>query len=245
MTAARRWEQPFLPPGALDAAFEPLTTPALFARVQAAAEAHAAALGLGIEALTERGLTWMLARFRMRVRETLPETRRLVVTTWPSGSERLLALREFVVANPATPDEPFAVATSGWLLVGVDSRRPVRPGPFVDHLAVDKHVLSLRGKRLDRPTHIDWVHRMAVNQGDIDLNGHVSSTRYLEWAETALAHEAPLRGPWHEVEIDYISEVLAGQHVRTEGAANPDGSQAVAIVREEDGAIVAIARIRA
>jgi acyl-ACP thioesterase len=122
----------------------------------------------------------------------------------------------------------------------------VRPGPFVEHLSLDQHVLDLPGKRLAAPESTGWKHTCAVRQEDIDFNGHVTNTRYLTWIEEALLRKAGFEGLLSHLEIDFVSEVLAGEHVSV--GASREGSQdawSVLMVREEDGATVAVARVRA
>ena len=106
--------------------------PALCNWLQDAAGDHASALAWGMEALHAKSLTWVLARLHLRI-ERLPAWREeLVVSTWPCGVHRVLAVRDFGIHSG---DDTVAVATSGWVLVDTATRRPVRPGPQLQAIA--------------------------------------------------------------------------------------------------------------
>jgi len=99
--------------------------PALCDWLQEAAGNHAHHLGWAIDTLQSGGLTWVLSRLHVAVAR-MPAWRECVtVETWPKGAARAFAVREFRVT-----DESGAVivaATSGWLLLDLATRRPVRP----------------------------------------------------------------------------------------------------------------------
>jgi medium-chain acyl-[acyl-carrier-protein] hydrolase len=54
------------------------------------------------------------------------------ISTWPSGAQRLFALRDFELQDK--DNQAVAVAVSAWLVLDVQKRRPVRIAPFVERL---------------------------------------------------------------------------------------------------------------
>ena len=69
-------------------AFGVLAVPALTGFLMEAAGLHANRLGVGLEALMEKGATWVLARQRLEIPVAIRLGDVLVVETWPTGIER-------------------------------------------------------------------------------------------------------------------------------------------------------------
>ncbi len=93
--------------------------------LQEAAGNHAAHLGWSVHDLGARGQTWVLARLRLHLARPISWGETVRVTTWPAGTHRLFALRDFRVVD-ANGDE-VAAATTSWMLMQLATRRPVRP----------------------------------------------------------------------------------------------------------------------
>src|SRR5512138_796949 len=85
-------------------AFGHLAAPALTDFLAEAAGRHASALGVGLEPLMARGLTWVLARQRVEILRSARLHEEVEVETWPSGVDRLAALRDFRVRGPDGAD---------------------------------------------------------------------------------------------------------------------------------------------
>src|SRR5512147_1202378 len=96
-------------------AFGTLAVPALAGYLQEIAGAHATELGVGLEALRARGLTWVLARLRLEIARLPRLGETIEIATWPSGIERVAARREFLVRG--ADGEVHAKATSVWYVV--------------------------------------------------------------------------------------------------------------------------------
>ena len=92
--------------------------------LQEAAEFNAVELGFDTESMLKQALTWMLVRLQLRVGR-VPSGRTLIrAESWPSAVESRFAKRDFRLWwNDAA--EPFAVASSAWLLIDVNRKRPV------------------------------------------------------------------------------------------------------------------------
>ncbi len=104
----------------------PLKVFALTNFFQEAAGDHAAALGIGMEALAPRGRTWMLSRIDLRMDGTPAPGDRVEVLTWPAGTKGIFALRDLVLRD-AVSRAVFARAVYAYLVVDVEARKPLRP----------------------------------------------------------------------------------------------------------------------
>jgi len=200
--------------------------------LQEAAGNHARSLGWGIEQLGAEQLTWVLARLHLRL-DRLPAWRDEVsVTTWPAGVDRLYAVREFrVEAGPGA----CGVATTGWVLLHVGRRRPVRPPATLAALGREGPGRALADpfEPLDPPAAVEHEQHFTVRFGDVDLNRHANNVRLIGWALETLPLDV-LDRPLAELEIDFRSEARLGATIRA--IADPVAGDAAAFRHRLDGA---------
>src|SRR5512133_1850997 len=216
-------------------AFGALAVPALSGYLSEVAGLHAAELGVGLDALMARGLTWVLVRQRIEnpVPVVLGDT--IEIETWPSGIDRLAAVREFVVRRGA---EEVARATTEWLVLDLATRKPVRPAEVLDARfprETRAPAVPLSPGKLPDLRAWDFQKRFHVRYSDIDVNLHVTNTSYVAWATEALPRDLWLSSRLATVEVHFIAETHHGAAILSRLAATGDGAFAHAIVREEDG----------
>ncbi len=216
-------------------AFGALAVPALSGYLSEVAGLHAAELGVGLDALMARGLTWVLVRQRIEnpVPVTLGDT--IEIETWPSGIDRLAALREFVVRRGG---EEVARATTQWFVLDVATRKPVRPAEVLDaRFPREPRVAAVplsHGKLPDLRAW-DYQRRFHVRYSDIDVNLHVTNTSYVAWAMEAVPRALWQGSRIASVEVQFIAETRHGSAILSRVATAAGGACAHAIVREEDG----------
>ena len=202
---------------------------------------HAAALGWGAADLRLRGLSWVLSRLTLDV-DALPAWQKeAVVSTWPSGAHRLWALREFRLSDPA--GAVFAKATSGWLIVRLDSKRPSRPPEELAPLsaAFPPRLIDDRFDDLVSPSATAGGPSFTVRRFDLDLNGHANNVALVRWLLESLPPERgslalPLR-----TRIELRAECFEGDLLKAR-VDREGGVVRHSLVREADGREVARAR---
>ena len=106
--------------------FKPLSLANYF---QEAAGDHAAKLGIGMDDMFPRGLTWMLSRIDIKAERLPSKGDRVTVKTWPSGTSKVFALRYMELLDEA--GNLMAGALYEYLIVDFNSRRIVRPEKFI------------------------------------------------------------------------------------------------------------------
>jgi medium-chain acyl-[acyl-carrier-protein] hydrolase len=215
-------------------AFGTLAVPALSGYLGEVAGLHAAELGVGLEALMAKGLTWVLVRQSLLnpVPVTLGET--IEIETWPSGLDRLAAIRDFVVRRADGAE--VARATTHWFVLDLATRRPVRPAEVLD-ARFPRHprpAVAPPSTRLRELAAWEREKRFHVRYGDIDVNLHVTNTSYVAWAMEAVSREVWQSSRVAAVEVQYLAEAHHGAAILSRLAATGEGTFSHAIVREED-----------
>ena len=217
-------------------AFGALAVPALSGYLQEIAGRHAAELGVGLDGLRARGLTWVLARQRLELLREVALGDTLTIETWPSGLDRLAATREFVARRG--DGEEAARATTLWYVLDVATRRVVRPDEVLDPALPRERtpsVVPIPHAKLPELSHWELQKRFHVRYADIDTNLHVTNASYLEWAVEAMPIELWRGSRLALVEVQYLAEGRYGAAILSRVARTGPDAYAHAVVTEEDG----------
>lgn len=133
------------------------------------------------------------------------------VITWPSRrTAGARAWREFEIVSAA--GETLVEAATVWLIVDLQSRRPVRLPRFLLSLDFPARDTRIRFEKMpEREAAPDHVIHRTVALEDLDINEHVNNTAYIGWAE-ALARWDRMR----RLQADYLGEALLGERIAIE-----------------------------
>jgi medium-chain acyl-[acyl-carrier-protein] hydrolase len=171
-------------------------------------------LGFGFGDLSQLHLFWVLRNLTVESYRPVRWSEELVVETWPKNIDGILYLRDFVVRDRM--GEVVARATSGWLAVDRTTKRPKRFNSeqleYFTHLK-EKHSLSYSPERLGEVSGNDEFF-VKPTFFDIDLNRHVTSTRYIDWMVDTLPIDLLLGSHPVKLSINYLKETMLGDSIR-------------------------------
>ncbi len=184
----------------------------LMQHLQESAAIHAEQLGFGYNRLNQIDSYWVLSNFAIQI-DRLPQWNdEVTIRTWPSGSTRAIATREFV-GKDQRGSELFR-AGSEWMVLTRQKNRPknlMRLG--LDLPKSEPKALSEKLNRLEPRNDYTEVQRVRVPHSSIDLNGHVNNTEYVRWGIDALRRAFQLKSNLHFVRANYLSEVFEGDEL--------------------------------
>lgn len=181
--------------------------------MQDAARCHAAALGVSVGDLMKEGKTWVLSRMALAV-DAFPGEHDIVrVQTWPSGGKGLFALRDFVLTTAGKG--VLAAGVSAWLVIDIDTRRPVRIAPFLVRIQSEDigHALSCPLDKLPDCGKPEIRRCFSVRYRDLDLNQHVNNVSSIEWVLESLPADWRQARLFSGIEINFLGEAFAGDQV--------------------------------
>lgn len=177
--------------------------------LQDAASEHAKLLGFGWDNLDSADCLWVLSKMRIRFQRTLTKKlKRFTLYTWPLSPTRFFAERCFV----AVDDEGETVfqATSVWLVIDRFTRHIVssdRLKQIYDCDFDDAHCDVLpEFARIRRDESFAFVYDKTIRRSDLDVNGHVNNTNYVNYALDVLSPNQSVS----ELEIVYQKELMLG-----------------------------------
>jgi acyl-ACP thioesterase len=157
---------------------------------QEIAARHASAVGIGVEDLLERGMTWVLRRYRINVRDC-SQGREITVKTWFEPRRNLMSVRAFEAFSHLGVS--IADAWSAWIVLDLKKMRPVRLDralPQAYFAATDPTGERIDDKLPESDGACDYESVFDVRRRELDLNGHANHTAYLDWALESVPDEA-------------------------------------------------------
>jgi acyl-ACP thioesterase len=211
-----------------------LTLGAAFGFFQEIAISHAAELGVGRDAFATAGHAWVLSRIAVFMERRPHYGDHVTVESWPRGAERLFARRDYAIR-----DDMGAALVRGrgnWLILDIETRRPLRAKDTMDRLPQNEGVdaLAVAAPALamgeDARAMTQWGQRRA-GYSDIDYYGHVNNARYIEWIQDMVDPGLLDSAEQLRLDVNYLSEVRPGETVELWSAAinaeMPPGGSAV------------------
>jgi len=181
--------------------------------LQDAAGKHAHKLGVAVQNMLDENGIWALSRLAVRMDSYPVWGEQIKVQTWPSGTHKLFAYRDFCMTD--MNDRTFGSALAAWLVIDAVTRKPVRIKPIFDkfNLAVpDREGLSNLDKLPGLDNH-EYERQFSVRYSDIDINQHVNTVSYIEWVIESIPDEIHNTCILAELEINFLAETFFGEQV--------------------------------
>ena len=179
---------------------------------QEVAGQHCNLLSVDYDTLAQKRMFWAVIRHRVQVTRLPLRGETIRVETWPMPTTRV-AFPRSVVAYDEEGKECFR-SISLWVLMDLDTRNMILPGK--SGISV---VGTLRGTELAAPNSLvpkslNASLSRSVCFTDLDRNGHMNNTRYLDWIDDLLPSEFHRQHEIREFTVCYLSEAREGQELQ-------------------------------
>jgi acyl-ACP thioesterase len=222
-----------------------LSIPALFGLFQEVAWEHATLNSFGYEDLLKQGYFWALSRIKVQVNRMPLWTETFNLTTWPSGTEGLFALRDYQIRD--SNGNNLVSASSSWLVVDIKTRRPQRLDTFKNVMPICTEIRATSGnaERIDLPAGSPIFSSNEVSKiSDIDVNGHINNTKYVEWAVNSFPLSVYKEMNIREVDVNFLAEGFCGEKFSVNNFNLEKDGHTIVVTREQDNRNSAIIRLK-
>ena len=224
-----------------------LSVPTLMNWMQESANRNAIEYGIGIDALAQQQLGWMLMRFRLKMHHYPRYGESIRVVTYPTVVEKYFIYRDFRVL--ADDDTLLAEATSTWLVFDL-TKRAMAPLPgFIRQLSVPENVdpfpkLALKPDFSTTPWPQAGQQQSAVTVGwySIDQNQHVNNVAYIHWLLEAIDKTTLQTRKLVELDVIYRTESHWQDQLLIQSVPGEPDATLHRIVQAETGREVLLAR---
>ena len=198
--------------------------------VQEVAGQHFNRISMDYDSLAQRGMFWAITRQKVQITRLPCRGETIRLETWPMPTTRV-AFPRSVVAYDEGGNEVFR-SISIWVLMDLNTRSMILPGK--SGLSV---VGTLRGNELAAPNglvakELRSARCRTVSFTDLDRNGHMNNTKYLDWIYDLLPSRFHREHTVTEFTVCYLSETREGQELTLcwdyleEGAVQVDAYRA-------------------
>ena len=200
---------------------------------QTVATQHGELMQVGYDTLNPRGLFWAVIRHRVQISRLPRHGETIRIETWPMPATRSSFPRS-VIAYDAEGNECFR-AISLWVLMDINKRSMVLPGKSGITLegSVLGNELALPGSLA--PGHLENCRQRTVCYSDLDRNGHMNNTKYLEWIDDLMPSQFHGSRNLKEMTICYLTEAWEGQQLDLCWELPEEGVMHVDAYRENGG----------
>ena len=188
---------------------------------QEVAGRHFDRIAMTYDQLMEKGMFWAIIRQRVAITRLPVSGEKIRVETWPMPNTRV-AFPRHVAAYDENGKELFR-CISLWVLMDAQSRAMVLPGK--SGIALPG---TANGNELPPPASLParqlLNHRSrSVCFTDLDRNGHMNNTKYLDWIADLLPSEFHQAHSPSEFTVCYLSEAREGQELTLSWEFSEDG----------------------
>lgn len=181
-----------------------------------AAGLAAKARGFGMDYMHAHGLAWVTSRIAIEMKEYPREYETISIETWVEDCSSIFSTRNFLIYN--NKKEVIGQASTLWSMIDFNSRKMVDLLKTTD---LANHVITTHNElfTMNKPKRVDYkgegdptyTHKVVVS--DIDMNQHVNSMKYLQWAIDTLSLDEIMNKKINRLDINYLREALYNQNI--------------------------------
>ena len=183
--------------------------------MQEMAGAHAELLDVGRSRLLPMNLCWVLTRVEVHMERYPVSGEMLTVETFPMPNRRVFFPRYFIFRDG--DGHQIGYAGSLWVVLDITTRKMGNPAEIATMMPDNRDLTAPMGM----PATVEELTCAAEEAlrlplyTDLDVNGHVNNTRYMDWCCNALGIDAMRSSMMKTFALNYNQEILPGQQVRT------------------------------
>ncbi|MBR5444942.1 MAG: hypothetical protein IKV57_02390 [Clostridia bacterium] len=219
-----------------------MTVPHIFSLFMDLAAEHGDAIGLGMDALSQKGLFWLTVKTKVRIFRLPSLLESLTAVTWPEVPGRIRCDRSYELRD--ANDAVVAAGRTEWAMLEVDTGRLARIAdsypPDMEHCA---------GSACDGPyarisddfAQCLEIGRYTVRSTDIDLGQHMNNAAYIHAIFGAFSCRELETLSVREADVLFRTPCYEGDTLSIRRREIPDGME-LGVLRE-DGTTAVAARI--
>jgi len=182
--------------------------------IQEVASNHARAMKLDVTHLSESRLTWVLSRIHIKMNRYPKWQQKVVVETWPAEKDKYFAIRDYRILDEQGAE--LGAATSSWMLINVDTRRPAELPVFMEGTENKSRGRALQDSFDKLPPlngEYDFKKEFNVHLSDLDVNQHVNFINYIVWGLETVPHEIWENYVLKDLQVGFRAESVYGDSV--------------------------------
>ena len=159
------------------------------------------AVGDTIEELEKKQCAWLLSAWQLEVNRYPVFGEELTISTWPYDSKGILAYRNFEMKD--ADGNSIIRANSIWFYFDSQTGMPrkILPEYVESYGDGEKLPMNYKGRKVILPKNVEGkkMDHFPVKKSDLDTNGHVNNSKYIEMASEYVEKTSAIKG----MRVDY------------------------------------------
>ena len=192
-----------------------LTLSSLINYLQDAAGNHSSLAGYGLNNISETHIAWLVLDWKVKVFIHPKSNEEIIIKTWPRVLEKFYSYRDFEVFD--NNNNLLAIASSKWIVFDNETKKIER---VTDKMLnaygiIEKKVFDKSMNEKPRePENLELSFEYSIQRRDIDTNGHVNNSHYIDYAIEALPEKIYNSCELNNLEIHYKKEIKYGEKIK-------------------------------
>ena len=167
------------------------------------------AAGYGLNDIPKTHFSWLLLNWKVKMFSHPPVNEVLHIQTWPRKLDKIYCYRDFEVYDNAK--NLVAIASSKWVAINLDTKKIIKVNPSIIESYggnVNKSVFENPFEdKFIAPEDLKLNFEYKIQRRDIDTNGHVNNSYYIDFALETLDEEIYSKNEFNNLEIVYKKEI--------------------------------------
>ena len=203
-----------------------------------AADFHANDRSFGMNDLAPINRTWVLSRLAVEMMSMPKIYDRFLVETWVESAMRYFTSRNFKVSDEN--GTVFGYGRSVWAMIDTQTRQPtdilaLNDGLINAYVEKEKPCPMASPSRVKMTENARFVRTLEMHYGDVDVNGHVNSVKYIEHVLDLFSQEWYRSHFLKRFEIAYVAEAHGGDRLSFYMEEISDNEYCIRIVKHAKG----------
>ena len=176
--------------------------------LETAGSHHSDTVGDSVIEGSQSGIAWILTEWRVQVLRRTDSKEKLQITTWVRGKAPASAVyRDFLLTDENGTEVIRAEAKFALFDLTTSRLTRISEELFGSYQPEDKTVFE-DVQRLRAPSEYTSETELKLRRSDIDFNGHVHNTRYVDLAMEALPNEIFVSDDFTDIHVLYAKPVM-------------------------------------
>ena len=189
-----------------------LRVSSLFKIMQDVIMHHTEVLNIGVKVTNEENVAWVILRMHVEIKKTPKYQQELTFFTYPNETRGFLYPRQIQVYDEK--GDLNINISSLWTLINKKDRKPVTNSRIENSIKGENHEneLPLPGKV--KIEEAPLIYERKIQYSDVDLNGHLNNTKYIEIFENIHNTEFYKTHKIKSIDLNYLKEIKEGQTIK-------------------------------
>ncbi|MGM9645051.1 MAG: acyl-[acyl-carrier-protein] thioesterase [Eubacteriales bacterium] len=200
-----------------------LSYEAILQILESAGSDHSAMAGDSLADANKNGIAWILTEWRVKIIRRPENGESLRITTWVRGKAPASAVyRDFLLTDENGTELILAEAKFALFDLATSKLTRISEELFGSYQPEEKTLFE-DAQRLRAPSEFTSEKELQLRRSDIDFNGHMHNTRYVDLAMEALPKDFFENDSVSEIRISYMKPITEDDNVTLKHVHSDNG----------------------